>query len=42
MLAPLPVGDHTIHFTTTIDDPPLGALAQDVTYHITVAPRKHR
>ena len=39
MLAPLPVGEHTIHFTETIADSPLGPSVQNVTYNITVAPR---
>jgi hypothetical protein len=34
MLAPLPVGEHTIHFTA--DGPVFGPFALDVTYHITV------
>ena len=35
MLAPLSVGEHTIHFTGTV-----GTFSLDITYNLTVAPRK--
>jgi hypothetical protein len=38
MLAPLPVGQHTIHFTGTLGDPVNFTL--DITYNLTVAPRR--
>jgi hypothetical protein len=38
MLAPLPVGQHTIHFTGTFGDPVNFTL--DITYNLTVAPRR--
>jgi hypothetical protein len=36
MVAPLPVGEHTIHFSCVIADAPLDPLELDVTYHLTV------
>jgi hypothetical protein len=39
MLAPLPPGEHTIHFKGAVDNIVQGAFTSDVTYHITVAPR---
>ena len=39
MLAPLPPGEHTIHFTGAVDNDILGGFTVDVTYHITIAPR---
>ena len=36
MLAPLPVGEHTIHFTASVDNPLFGQFEVDVTYHLTV------
>jgi hypothetical protein len=39
MLAPLPVGQHTIHFAGAVDNEILGEFGVDVTYNITVAPR---
>ena len=38
MLAPLPVGQHTIHFTGTLGDPVNFTL--DITYNLTVAPTR--
>ena len=38
MLAPLPVGQHIIHFTGTLGDPVNFTL--DITYNLTVAPRR--
>jgi hypothetical protein len=37
MLAPLSVGQHTIHFTGMVGDPVIFTL--DITYNLTVAPR---
>jgi hypothetical protein len=41
MVKPLPVGEHTIHFTSTLDASSVGGpiFLQDITYHITVVPR---
>ncbi len=39
MLAPLPVGEHTISFAGAIEGSPLGDFALDVTYHLTVMPQ---
>lgn len=39
MLAPLPVGEHVICFSATVDNPEFGLFELDVTYNITVAPR---
>jgi hypothetical protein len=41
MVKPLPVGTHTIHFTGTLDASSIGGpiFIQDITYHLTVAPR---
>jgi hypothetical protein len=36
MVAPLPVGEHTIHFSGVIADAPLDPLELDVTYHLIV------
>ena len=43
MLKALPVGHHTIHFTSTLDATSVGGpvFVQDVTYHLTVVPRRH-
>ena len=37
----LPVGNHTIHFTSTLDVSSVGGpvFLQDITYHVTVVPR---
>jgi hypothetical protein len=41
MIKALPVGTHTIHFTSTLDASPIGGpvFLQDITYHVTVVPR---
>jgi hypothetical protein len=41
MVKALPVGTHTIHFTGTLDASSIGGpiFIQDITYHLTVAPR---
>lgn len=40
LLAPLPVGAHTIHFSTEYANPVGGfSFTLDITYHISVAPR---
>lgn len=36
MLAPLPVGQHTIHFSGEMVNGPLGDFALDITYHLNV------
>jgi hypothetical protein len=38
MLAPLPIGEHTIRFKGAVDNDILGGFVVDVTYFITVAP----
>jgi len=41
MIKELPVGMHTIHFTSTLDASSIGGpiFLQDITYHLTVVPR---
>lgn len=41
MVKELPVGTHTIHYTSTLDATPIGGpiFLQDITYRITVVPR---
>ncbi len=40
LLAPLSVGDHTLHFTGTLDLSSIGGptIIQDITYHLSVVP----
>ncbi len=43
MLTPLPVGQHTIHFSGDEDIPDWNSyFSLDITYHITVEPPGHR
>jgi hypothetical protein len=41
MLAPLPPGPHTIHFTAASEGSALGSFALDVTYHLNVVRPAH-